>query len=164
MFQRGVGGMGTVAGVQQQKQQRICSELASTVLYKAGQRWKAGALRSRVGEVLRLLYTSVRDLEAFVMAKSLISTGPAREPEMHMKSDEKWSLHWAGEGFLRIELRQVHTIRPDTRLLEHLQDPVQRCTWRIGTARAILDQDDVFELFISERSETSCAPILWLNH
>ncbi|UQC80628.1 uncharacterized protein CLUP02_06111 [Colletotrichum lupini] len=60
-------------------------------------------------------------------------TGPAREPEMHMKSDEKWSLHWA----------------------EHLQDPVQRCTWRIGTARAILGQDDVFELFISERSETS---------
>ncbi|KAK1521813.1 hypothetical protein CPAR01_14730 [Colletotrichum paranaense] len=83
---------------------------------------------------------------------------------MHIKSDEKWGLHWAGEGFLRIELRQLHTIRPDTRLLEHLQDPVQRCTWRIGTARAILDQDDVFELFISERSETSCAPILWLNH
>ncbi|KAG7042975.1 hypothetical protein JMJ77_0003275, partial [Colletotrichum scovillei] len=55
------------------------------------------------------------------------STGPAREPEMHMKSDEKRSLHWAGEGFLRIELRQLHTIRPDTRLQGHLQDPVQRC-------------------------------------
>ncbi|OHE93051.1 hypothetical protein CORC01_11690 [Colletotrichum orchidophilum] len=58
---------------------------------------------------------------------------PANQ-KMHMKSDEKRSVHWAGEGFLRIEPRQLHTLRPDTRLQGHLQDPVQRCTWRIDTA------------------------------